>query len=147
MRPIKKIIIHCAATHEGDDVSIETIRGWHKERGFKDIGYHFLILIDGTIERGRAIEKQGAHCKNNNFDSIGICYVGGLDKKGKIKDTRTDAQKESLQWLVKTLRQTYASIKEVKGHRDYSPDLNGDGKITSNEWLKGCPCFDVEKEF
>ena len=98
MREIDKLIVHCTATREGDDsINVEVIDGWHKRRGWSGIGYHFLILIDGTIEHGRPIDKMGAHCKGYNKNSIGISYVGGVEKDGKTpKDTRTPEQKESL---------------------------------------------------
>ena len=96
----------------------------------------------------------GAHCntkgisgKAYNRHSIGICYIGGLDKKGNPKDTRTRRQKKALLKLVRSLMEQYPNIKEVIGHRDASDDLNGDGKITPNEWIRECPCFDVRAEF
>ena len=95
---VSKIIIHCSATREGDDsINAEVIDRWHKKRGWKGIGYHFLVLIDGTIETGRMVDKCGAHTKGLNCSSISICYVGGVeserDSKGKYpaKDTRTSA--------------------------------------------------------
>ena len=117
------------------------------------IGYNFVIDLDGTVENGRPISMAGAHCadkgfsgKSYNLHSIGICYVGGLDKNGNPKDTRTEAQKKALIELVKKMRATY-NIKDILGHRDASPDRNHDGKIERNEWVKDCPCFDVRKEF
>ena len=120
----------------------------HRQRGFAGIGYHFVIYLDGSIHDGRDISKIGAHTTGHNTGSIGICYVGGLDKRdtnGKmIKDTRTYQQKNALYHLVKRLMEMYP-IKEVKGHRDYSPDTNGDGVISKYEWIKGCPCFEVSE--
>lgn len=141
-RFIDKIIIHCSATKEGKDVTVEQIDKMHRKRGFACIGYHFVIYRDGSIHDGRDISKVGAHTTGYNTGSIGICYVGGLDKNGKIKDTRTYQQKDSLYKLVRELMKMYP-IKEVKGHRDYSPDTNGDGVISKYEWIKGCPCFEV----
>ncbi len=90
----------------------------------------------------------GAHCKNGwNSHSIGICYIGGLDATGRPADTRTRAQKAALHKLVQEIMDRYPTITKVIGHRDTSPDLNGDGKITPNEWIKECPCFDVRAEF
>jgi N-acetylmuramoyl-L-alanine amidase len=89
VRQIKRIIWHCSATREGVDVSVDTIRSWHKDRGFSDIGYHYVILLDGSVRDGRPIERVGAHVERHNLDSIGICYVGGVDENGKPKDTRT----------------------------------------------------------
>lgn len=150
---IDSIVIHCSATREGQDVRAADIDKWHKERGFKMIGYHYVIDLDGKIEAGRPLTMNGAHCntagvsgKPYNSHSIGICYVGGLDKNGRAKDTRTNKQKVALHNLVNSLIMQFP-IKDVLGHRDASPDKNGDGKITSNEWIKSCPCFDVRGEF
>ena len=133
MREIKEIIIHCADTPEGRDVKAEEIRRWHiKERGWRDIGYHYVIDIDGTIEEGRPIEEAGAHCTGHNAKSIGICYVGGCDEKMQPKDTRTEAQKASLLLLLKDLRKRYQKAK-IYGHRDFAQ--------------KACPSFDAKKEY
>lgn len=142
MRDIKRIIIHCTATKEGQDFDVSDIRRWHLANGWKNIGYHFVIKLNGDIQEGRNIQQAGAHTKGYNQDSIGICYIGGCDKDGKPKDTRTEEQKNALYCLVKTLMKKYG-VSEVKGHRDYSPDKNHDGKITQNEWVKSCPCFEV----
>lgn len=155
MRPqdIDAIVIHCSATREGVDVRASDIDKWHKERGWSMIGYNYVIDLDGTVEIGRPLSMSGAHCadkgfsgKSYNLHSIGICYVGGLDKNGHSKDTRTDAQKLSMHKLVMELIEKYP-ITDVLGHRDASPDKNGDGVITKNEWVKTCPCFDVRSEF
>jgi len=147
MRNIKRIVIHCAATREGENFTVKDVRKWHIEgRGWSDVGYHYIILLDGTVQSGRPVQKIGAHTKGYNNDSIGICYIGGLDKEGKAKDTRTPGQKKSLKKLVSDLKEIY-DIEEIKGHRDYSPDVNHDGEITSDEWMKECPCFDVQSEF
>jgi len=146
MRAITRIIIHCSATKENETYSIEQLKRDHLSRGFSDIGYHFYITREGMILSCRPLIKIGAHCKGFNSDSIGVCYEGGLDVYGKLKDTRTPLQKEALKGVVRDLKDIYPAINEVKGHRDYSPDLNEDGKITSNEWMKGCPGFNVETE-
>ena len=145
MRKIKRLIIHCSATKEGQEYSVDTITKWHKKRGFRTIGYHFLVHLDGSISKGRNISEIGAHCKGYNRYSIGVCYVGGLDQNGKPKDTRTKEQKETLRNLSKILKVMF-DFNEVKGHRDYSKDLNGDGVISKIEWMKSCPCFDVKTE-
>ncbi len=143
-RIIHTIVIHCSATAAGKPFRKKDIATWHKKRGFAEIGYHFVIDIDGTIEIGRSLEKNGAHVKNHNVGTIGICYIGGLDADGKAADTRTEVQKEALLELINKLRTFYPQITAVKGHRDYSPDLDGDGIIEPNEYLKECPCFDVK---
>ena len=150
---IDAIVVHCSATRAGQDVRASDIDKWHKERGFKMIGYNYVIDLDGTVEIGRPLTMDGAHCntagtsgKSYNKHSIGICIVGGLDENGNPADTRTDPQKVSCANLIAKLEMEY-NIVDVLGHRDASPDLNGDGKITKNEWIKMCPCFDVRSEF
>lgn len=136
MRKINKIIIHCSASPEGRNHTIEDIRRWHTMpvsrggRGWTDIGYHYVIHLDGSIHRGREESKIGAHCTGQNADSIGICYVGGLAADGKTpKDTRTPAQKESLEKLVEEIKKRYPGVK-VYGHRDFTK-------------LKACPSYEV----
>ena len=144
MRQINGIVIHCSATPEGKVITAADIDRMHRQRGFRCIGYHRFIRLDGTVERGRPDEQIGAHVEGHNSDTIGICYAGGLDKNGKAKDTRTQAQLAALRAEVIRYRKMF-NIKWIKGHRDLSPDKNGDGKITPNEYLKQCPCFDVEE--
>jgi N-acetylmuramoyl-L-alanine amidase len=133
MRVIDKIIIHCSATPERKHFTTEDINNWHIQRGFKNIGYHYVIYLDGSIHKGRPEEEIGAHCTGANTTSIGICYIGGIDAlTRKPKDTRTDAQKESLVKLVNELKNKYPSA-IVLGHNELSN--------------KDCPCFDVKAEF
>ena len=132
MRSIDKIIVHCSATREGQHVTVQQIRQWHLQRNFADIGYHYVIYLDGTVHKGRSLEKAGAHCKGYNAHSIGICYVGGLDRQGKPKDTRTAAQKAALLSLIRELRQRFPRA-TVHGHREFAN--------------KACPCFDAKKEY
>ncbi len=133
MRTIDKIIIHCSATPEGRAVTVEEIDRWHKERGFDSIGYHYVIYLDGSIHPGRPIEKVGAHCVNQNKNSIGICYIGGLTKDGKIpKDTRTDAQRKTIRSLIAELKVQYPTA-TVHGHCEFA--------------AKACPCFNVVEEY
>jgi hypothetical protein len=156
-RDIDEIIIHCSATKEGVPFSIDQIDASHKARKFSSytdlqcktryIGYHFVIMLDGTVQICRPIDKIGCHASGHNARSIGICYIGGLDSKGKVKDTRTPAQKASLISLIKDLKNRYPTIDKVIGHRDTSPDLNGNGIIEPNEYIKGCPCFDAIPEY
>lgn len=132
MRKITEIIVHCADTPEGRDDKAADIRRWHKAKGWDDIGYHYVVDLDGTIEAGRDVEKAGAHAKGHNANSLGVCYVGGADKNMRPKDTRTDAQKQSLVLLLKYLRQRYPNAKII-GHRDVS--------------AKPCPSFDAKTEY
>lgn len=150
MRKIKTAVIHCSATPEGKWFEEKDIEAMHSKRfkkiGGKHVGYHVLIYIDGTIVQTKGIEHIGQHVAGANSETIGICYIGGLDSKGKAKDTRTTQQKESLLKVLKELKLSYPDI-EIKGHRDYSPDLDGDGIIEPFEFLKSCPCFDAVKEY
>lgn len=132
MRKIDEIIIHCTATKEGVNVTPSQIKQWHLERGFSDIGYHYVITIDGRIHPCRPDNKPGAHTKGHNKYSIGICYVGGLDPNGNPKDTRTDAQRDSLLRLLRQLKGIYRDA-TIHGHREFAN--------------KACPCFDVANEF
>lgn len=133
MRNIKEIIVHCSATPEGKDFTVEDIRKWHLARGFKDIGYHYVIYRDGSIHKGREESVIGAHCTGHNSYSIGVCYIGGVAKDGKTpKDTRTEAQKESLVELLKELKAKYPKA-TIHGHREFAN--------------KACPSFDAKKEY
>lgn len=143
---IKYIVVHCSATKEGKNFKAADIERWHKERGFETIGYHYVVDLDGLIERGRPIRYQGAHVKGYNSVSIGVCYIGGLSKSGFSADTRTDEQKRWLKYLLCALKKKYPQA-IIVGHRDLSPDVNGDGIIEKNEWLKDCPCFDAKEEY
>lgn len=152
-RKITEIIVHCTATPEGQDSTIAQIRLLHRARGFSDIGYHYVIYRDGSRHVGRNVNIAGAHCLNHNSHSIGVSYVGGLENKPgvpyaklKAKDTRTDAQKDALIELLKELKRLYPTAKII-GHRDTSPDKNGDGLIEPSEWIKACPSFDAKEEY
>lgn len=156
LRPedIDAIVIHCTASREGVNMTAKDVDRVYKERGFTHIGYHYVIRLDGTVEKGRLDTEIGAHAKtpglsgrSYNYHSLGIVYVGGLDKNGKPKDTRTPEQKEALRKLVFELMDKYPNICEVIGHRDTSPDLDSDGEIEPHEWIKACPCFEVKAEF
>ena len=132
MRTINKIIIHCSATPEGREVTTADIDRWHRERGFTQIGYHYVIYLDGTVQLGRPEHIAGAHCLGQNQTSIGICYIGGLDKNGKPKDTRTLAQKLALVDLLAHLIVKYPNI-TIHGHNEFAN--------------KDCPCFNVKEEY
>ena len=146
-RTITEIIIHCTATVEGYNYDVDTIRRWHKARGFADIGYHYVVYLDGTVHDGRDVDTIGAHASGHNAHSIGVSYVGGIASDGHTaKDTRTELQKAALLSLLVDLRKLYPGAK-ILGHRDTSPDLNGNGTIEPCEWIKDCPCFDAKKEY
>lgn len=122
-RHIDLVVIHCSATPAGRDVTAAEIRRWHtSERGFADIGYHFVVRIDGTVEPGRPLDKAGAHCRGHNTHSIGVCYVGGADSSLKSADTRTPAQHVALDSLLGRLREAFPGV-EVKKHRELARTL------------------------
>ena len=128
MRTITEIIIHCSATKEGKSFRAADIDRWHREQGYTMIGYHYVILLDGTVETGRPVDLPGAHTAGHNADSIGICYIGGLDHYGKPKDTRTKQQRHALKQLIDELQTRFPNA-TVHGHREFAN--------------KDCPCFDV----
>ena len=132
MRKINLIVVHCTASPAGRHVSVADVDRLHRQRGFRSIGYHYLIDIDGKIEVGRPLEQIGAHAKGYNANSIGICYVGGLDRNGKPADTRTPAQKLSIINLLKSLKARFPAARII-GHRDVA--------------AKACPCFDATSEY
>lgn len=130
-----EIIVHCSATPEGKDFSIDQIRQWHKNRGFEDIGYHYVVYRDGSVHAGRPENTVGAHCVGHNSISVGVCYIGGVDVDGNTpKDTRTAAQKTALRNLLTSLSKKYHLKKgSIHGHRDFAK--------------KACPSFDATNEY
>ena len=132
-RMINEIIIHCTATPEGRECTVDEIRRWHRQRGFSDIGYHYIVHLNGDLDFGRNVDISGAHCLNHNAHSIGVVYVGGVAKDGKTpKDTRTQEQKATLASLLLDLRKLYPKA-SIHGHRDFAN--------------KACPSFDATKEY
>lgn len=137
-RNIKEIIVHCSATPEGEDFTVEQIRKMHLVRGFSDIGYHYVIYRDGSIHKGRDEAKSGAHCTGHNTISIGVCYIGGCPTRStpnwmnKGKDTRTEDQKAALLKILKELKAKYPKA-IIHSHRDFAN--------------KACPSFDATKEY
>lgn len=133
MRNIDKVIVHCAATKPSMDIDAATIKRWHtEERGWSDIGYHWVIKRSGDIEVGREEKIAGAHARGHNGSSIGICLIGGIDDDGKPEANFTFNQYSSLEFLIKDMKDRYPGV-EVIGHRDVSD--------------KDCPCFDVKAMF
>lgn len=133
MRHIDKIIVHCTATPEGKYFDVKDVDKWHKDRGWSGIGYHYLILLDGTVQTGRPIEKIGAHVAGHNADSIGVSYIGGMTADmSKSKDTRTQKQRESLIHLLTKLKCMFP-LATIYGHSDFAN--------------KACPCFDAKHEY
>lgn len=133
MRTITEIIVHSTATPSGMRATAKDIDKWHRARGYDCIGYHYVILHDGTIQAGRSVSTIGAHCRGHNELTIGIAYVGGLNSSKQSADTRTCAQKIALTALIKTLLKLYPTIKKISGHRDYCNTA--------------CPSFDAKIEY
>jgi N-acetyl-anhydromuramyl-L-alanine amidase AmpD len=142
---IHTIVVHCSATKIGRWIEAADISAWHRAppRNWSMIGYHRVIRLDGSVEQGRPYNRRGAHVRGNNVNTIGICMVGGLDEDGVPADTFTDQQYHALMAEIINLRTILPSLRGICGHRDFSPDLNGDGLIKPNEWIKVCPCFEV----
>tara|TARA_R110000765_G_scaffold37871_1_gene83513 strand:- start:120 stop:536 length:417 start_codon:yes stop_codon:yes gene_type:complete len=132
VRDIKRVILHCTATKEGVDVDVDRIRKWHLARNFSDIGYHYVILLNGDIALGRNVFTQGAHTRGENKTSIGVAYVGGLDKDGEPKDTMTLYQDIAFMRLFEALSVTFGKL-DLHGHNEFSN--------------KACPSFDVQQKY
>lgn len=147
-RKVDLIVIHCSASPENRDYTFEQCIKDHKARGFNTCGYHRFISKDGKIHIGRSFDASGAHVQGHNSHSIGICYEGGCDAKGKAKDTRTHAQKQAIErCILEAIEYSGGSIKRICGHRDLSPDTNGNGVVERDEWVKQCPSFFAEQEY
>lgn len=124
------IFVHCSATKATQDVGVREIRQWHKEQGWLDVGYHFIIRRDGTVEDGRHIDAVGSHAKGHNHNSVGVCLVGGIDEKGRPEANFAPQQMASLRTLLETLMDKYPSA-VLKAHHDVAP--------------KACPSFDLQR--
>lgn len=131
-RKVDMIVIHCTATPAGRDVTVGDIDLWHRRRGFRMVGYHYVVRLDGTVERGRREAETGAHCRGRNARSIGVAYVGGIEAGGRPVDTRTPSQREALLKLLRELKRRYPDA-VICGHRDFA--------------AKACPCFDAAAEY
>ncbi|WNH52453.1 N-acetylmuramoyl-L-alanine amidase [Stenotrophomonas oahuensis] len=130
---VKYLVVHCAATRPSMDIGVKEIRQWHLQRGFNDVGYHYVIRRDGTLEKGRKDSVVGAHAQGYNAKSLGICLVGGVSERdvNKPEANFTPQQYHELKFLLKRLRETYPNARIV-GHRE----LNSG---------KACPSFDVQE--
>ena len=146
MRTINQIVVHCSATREDKSFTEHDLDVCHRRRGFNGVGYHFYIRKNGDIKSTRPLERIGAHSRGFNRESIGICYEGGLDVQGCPADTRTPEQCSALRLLVHQLLKRFRNNIRICGHRDLSPDRNGDGVVEPEEWVKECPCFEVSKD-
>lgn len=126
-------MVHCSATRPSIKCDVEAITRWHKARGFRTIGYHYVVYRDGSVHKGRPEAEAGAHVSGLNSRSIGVCYVGGLNEKtGKPEDNRTPEQKSALIELLTALKKKYPKA-TIHGHSEYA--------------AKACPCFDAKTEY
>ena len=134
MRDITEIVLHCTATPYMREVHIDEVRSWHVQgRNWSDVGYHYLITLDGCLEKGRELETPGAHVKGHNAKTIGVAYVGGLDPDGQPCDTMTCEQEETFEHLVFALQLVLCRALKLSGHNEHSS--------------KSCPGFDVKKKW
>lgn len=140
MRKIKYIAVHCTAGSQ--KATVNDLLAEFKRKGWKAPGYHYVITADGKIHQLLDTEKVSNGVKGFNSVTVNIAYTGGMDGV----DNRTDEQKKSLLTLLKLLRKRYPDA-VIQGHRDFSPDLNGNGKIEKSEWIKMCPSFDAKTEY
>lgn len=124
------IFVHCSATKPSMDIGVREIRQWHKEKGWLDVGYHFVIRRDGTVEAGREQSAVGSHVQGHNSDSVGVCLVGGIDAKGNFEANFTPEQMSALKGLLHELRGTYPKA-VIRAHHDVAP--------------KACPSFNLSR--
>lgn len=149
MRNIKYLVVHCTAG--GSDQSVSEIQAyWKNVLKWKNPGYHYIIDYKGNVVQLLDEDKPSNGVAGYNSEIINVCYIGGLIevKQGKsiYGDTRSDSQKTSMRNLLKKLKDKYPKS-QIRGHRDFSPDLNNNGKVDQFEWIKVCPCFDAIEEY
>ncbi|MCM1042381.1 MAG: N-acetylmuramoyl-L-alanine amidase [Bacteroides sp.] len=145
MRTVKYIAVHCTATRQ-QSTSIAGLKAHWASLGWKKPGYHYVVMPSGKVERLLDESEVSNGVKGFNACLINVAYAGGIDDSGKATDNRTEAQKAALYFLLEQLRERYPQA-VIQGHRDFSPDLDGNGIITSDEYLKECPCFDARAEY
>ena len=122
-RNVNTVFVHCSASDNPDHDDVSVIRKWHLERGWSDVGYHYFIKKDGTVQKGRSLERNPAAQKGHNTGSIAIC-VHGLEK-----DKFTGASLNSLKMLCEEINKSYRDI-SFHGHCEVSS--------------KTCPVFDYK---
>jgi len=144
MRNIKYLAVHCTASSQR--MTIDNLLAEFRRKGWKYPGYHYVVSTDGKIHQLLAEENVSNGVRGYNSVSINIAYIGGIDANGKPIDNRTPLQKLSLRKLLILLKKKYPNA-IIQGHRDFSPDLNKNGKIEKSEWIKACPCFNAKEEY
>lgn len=150
MRKIKYIVVHCSAGRQTQNaLDIINYHTSKKGLGWKVPGYHFIIEPDGFTVNAVPVERVSNGVKGFNSVCINICYIGGIDFSNPDKpsiDNRTPQQKDALRKLLTRLKKLFPQAK-IQGHRDFSPDLNGNGVVDAWERIKDCPCFDAIEEY
>lgn len=141
MRKIDYIVVHCTAGPQAQTTK-SIIDYWRNKLKWRTVGYHYIIDADGKVEQLQQLENQTNGVAGYNANSVHVCYKGGWNGT----DTRTPEQKKALILVLRDLKKRFPAAK-IRGHRDFSPDRNGDGKITPDEWIKLCPCFDAKAEY
>lgn len=145
MRKIQYLVVHCTATPQ--NATLASLRAyWKNVLRWKSPGYHYVIYPDGKVESVLPESEIANGVAGYNSHSIHLSYFGGVDNAGKAVDNRTEAQKKAIIDLLKKLRSKYPTA-VIKGHRDFSPDKNGNGKVDPWERIKECPCFDAIPEY
>lgn len=144
MREIKYIAVHCTAGSQRQ--TIADLQAEFKRKGWKYPGYHCVIAPDGKITQLLDDSKVSNGVKGYNSVTVNVAYIGGIDSEGKAIDNRTDAQKKALRQLLGNLKKKYPDA-VIQGHRDFSPDTNGNGTVDPWERIKECPCFDAKEEY
>lgn len=144
MRSIKYIAVHCTAGSQ--KATVRDLEIEFRRKGWKNPGYHYVITEDGKIHQMLDTEKVSNGVKGFNSVTVNVAYTGGIDANGQSEDNRTGAQKDSLRKLLKLLKRKYPEA-VIQGHRDFSPDKNGNGVVDSWERIKDCPCFNAKTEY
>ena len=145
MREIKYIAVHCTAGSQKQTVG-SLLHFFSKVKKWKSPGYHYVVEANGKITQLLDEERVSNGVKGFNSITINVAWFGGIDERGKAVDNRTDGQKRALVQLVGILKKKYPDA-IVQGHRDFSPDKNGNGKVDVWERIKECPCFDAKEEY
>jgi N-acetylmuramoyl-L-alanine amidase len=140
----RAIVVHCSATPPDRDIGAAEISAIHLQKGSGGIGYALVIRRTGSVELGHDLAAVGAHVRGRNSDTVGLCLVGGVDAKLMAECNFEPAQFAALAMWIRALRTVWPGA-EVLGHRDLSPDRDGDGVVEPHEWLKQCPCFNVRE--
>lgn len=144
MRKIEYIAVHCTAGSQNQTVG--DLLSEFRRKGWKNPGYHYIISPDGKITQLLDDSKVSNGVKGFNGITVNVAYIGGIDANGKATDNRTDAQKKALRQLLGMLKKKYPEA-VIQGHRDFSPDVNGNGVVDTWERIKECPCFDAKEEY